>query len=58
MTPVYRSLHMRGKEGAVVGSSADANVTNMVARELYDQIIDIQTEITYQTLIVCRIDIQ
>lgn len=58
MTPVYRSLHMRGKNGAVVGSSADENVTDMVATEVYDQVMNIQAKITDQTMIVCRIAIQ
>lgn len=58
MTPVYRSLHMRGNERVMVGNVVHRNVLDMVARELYAQVITIQAKITDQTMIVCRIDIQ
>lgn len=58
MTPVYQSLHIRGMDGAVVGRFVDSNVTNMVARELFDRVITIQAKITDQTMIVCKVAIQ
>ena len=58
MIPVYHSLHIRGMDGAVVGRFVDSNVTNMVARELFDRVITIQARITDQTMIVCKVAIQ
>lgn len=41
MTPVYSCLHMRGKDGAVVGPFVNSIISNIAARVLYSRINDI-----------------